>query len=357
RGGHSRLCPYRLLYASLFEGVMAKASPTFYLLYGDDDIALDETLGKLRQSMLDSPNADLNMDEFDGEKSTVPQVLNAVSSFPFLADKRLIIVRGLISHLTRKGAGETGKKAMKRLIDELPDLPDTARLVLLERGNLRKDSKIVKLANSHEKGYCKAHVVPKDTTDWILQRARHEYNAEIEYSAASALSSVTGSDLRRADNELLKLVAYVNDERPITEKDVEILTPYVADANVFNMVDALIAGDGKKAISLLHISLEQNPRDPGFGLFALITRQFRLLLLTREYLDNGGSRDGKEIASAIGVRSAWQAEKISRQSRAFDIAQLETIYRRLQQYDIEMKTGQIAPRMALDMLVTGLAKR
>lgn len=334
-----------------------KSTPTFYLLYGDEDMARTDAVNKIRASMGDSAEADLNISEYDGETASVNEILNAARSFPFLSDKRLVIVRGLIAHLTRKGAGETGKKELEMLLEALPNLPNTARLVLVERENLRKDSKLVKLASSHERGYCKHFEAPKDSTDWILRRAKSEYNAAMELDAARALASVTASDLRRADNELVKLVSYVDGERPISEKDVILLTPYVAEANVFEMVDALAMGNGGRALSLLNTALEQDPSDPGFGLLALITRQFRLLLLTREHLSGGGSAAGSAIAEAIGISSSWQAEKLSKQSRAFSVPELEAVYRRLQKYDQDIKTGRIEIRLALDLFIASMTAK
>ena len=333
-----------------------KASPSFYLLHGDDDISIDEALSKLRAGMGSGSEADLNTSEFDGQSASVPEILNAVTSYPFLADKRMAIVRGLIGHLTRKGAGETGKQGLQRLLEALPELPSYSKLILVERESLRSDLKIVKLAQSAPNGYMKEFSAPKDTTQWIMARARDTYDAQIEPRAAVALASVTGPDLRRADNELIKLVSYVDGERPINEEDVTLLTPYVAEANVFAMIDALAVGDGRSALTLMHRVLEADPSDPGFGLFALITRQFRLLLLTREHLAGGGSAQPNEVANAIGVRSSWQAGKLAQQSRAFSVDQLETIYKRLQRYDQDMKIGQIKPRLALDLLVASLSR-
>lgn len=334
-----------------------KSTPTFYLLYGDEDMARTDAVNKIRAGLGNSPEAALNISEYDGENTSVHEILNAARSFPFLSDKRLVIVHGLIAHLTRKGAGESAKKDMETLLEALPNLPNYARLVLVERENLRKDSKLVKLAATHEKGYSKHFEAPKDSTDWILKRAKTEYNATIELDAARALASVTGSDLRRADHELFKLVSYVDGQRPIREHDVILLTPYVAEANVFDMVDALAAGNGARALTLLHTSLEQDPSDPGFGLLALITRQFRLLLLTREHLASGGSAVGSAIADAIGINSSWQAEKLSKQSRAFSVRELEKIYRRLQKYDQDIKTGRIEIRLALEVFIASMTTK
>ena len=332
-------------------------TPRFYLLYGDDSLALDAALAKMKASMGGDANADLNTDEFDAEDTDVAAILNAVCSFPFLADKRLVIARNVLRWNGRKGAGATGKKALERLADELPNLPETARLVLIERENLPDNNPILKLAQSHLHGYAKAFAVPKDSTHWIRRQAKSEYKVEIDPAAATALASVTGTDLRRADNELVKLVSYVGTERTITEDDVALLTPYVPETNIFQMIDALATGDGKTAFTLVDRVLRENPRDDGFGLFAMVVRHFRLLLLTREHLASGGSSNPGSIAKAIGVRSSWQAKKLAVQSRLFTLAQLEQIYRRLQQYDADMKVGRIRPRLVLDLLVASLARQ
>jgi DNA polymerase III delta subunit len=187
---------------------MSKAAATFYVLHGDDELRLQAEIRRLRAQLGDE--AGLNISEFDGESASVPEIVNAVSSVPFLADRRLVIVRGLLAHITRKGAGETGKQAVERLLAALPTLPDWARLVLVERGTLPENNRFVRLAHEHPTGFVRAFIVPADTTDWIVRRAADEYGAEIERAAARALAQITGKDLPRADNELVKLACYVN---------------------------------------------------------------------------------------------------------------------------------------------------
>ena len=324
---------------------------TFYLFHGDDDLHIDEEVGAMLAKMREQPNGDLNTTEFDGTQTPIPEMLGAALAYPFLADKRLVIVRGMIGWITRKGAGETGKQAVAALSDALPTLPDWARVVFVEYGKLTDSNKIVKLAKTDPNGYVQAFMTPKDSTGWIIKRAKEQYAAQIEPAAANALASVTAGDLRRADNELLKLVSYTGSDRPITEADVALLTPYVAEASMFEMVDALAEGRGKVAVSLVYRLLDQDA--DVFGLYGMITRQFRLLLLAKEHLDGGGYP--KEIASAISVHP-YVAEKLAKQTRSFSLAQLETIYRALQDYDFKMKTGQIEPRLALDLLIAGLTR-
>jgi DNA polymerase-3 subunit delta len=326
-------------------------SPTFYVFHGDDDLRIEEEVGKLRAKLSASPNADLNTAEFDGRQTSVGEILSAVMAYPFLADKRLVIARDLLAWITRKGAGETGKRAVEALLAALPTLPDWARLIFWEREKLSDTHKIVKLAQSDEHGYERVYIVPKDSTEWILKRAREVYGVEIEPAAAVALASVTGADLRGADNELLKLVTYVDGAHPIRVSDVALLTPYVQEAGLFDMVDALAEGRGKAAAALLYRLLEQQ-EDP-FTILGMINRQFRLLLMARDHLDRGGSP--KEIGAALSVHP-FVGEKLAKQSRGFTSAQLERIYRALHDYDVKIKTGQIEPKLALDLLLAGLSR-
>ncbi|MDX2163607.1 MAG: DNA polymerase III subunit delta [bacterium] len=331
---------------------MSKAAPTFYIFHGDDEMRIEEEVDKMRARMGDTPNADLNTSEFDGERTEAAEVLSSAMAYPFLADKRLVIVKGMLGWITRKGAGETGKKQAERLAADLPTLPEWARVVFCEREKLPDSHKVVKAARESAHGFEKAFDVPKDSTQWILKRAADVYSAQIDPQAAAALATVTGGDLRRADSELFKLVAFVEGARPIRESDVELLTPYVAEATVFQFTDALAEGRGQAAFAALRRLFEQQ-EDP-FQIYGMIVRQFRLLLLAKEHLAGGGSP--ASVMDVIGVRSSYAADKVARQSRAFSLAQLEKIYRTLQDYDAKMKTGRIKPELAFDLLIGSLTR-
>ncbi|GAB4512536.1 MAG: hypothetical protein OHK0046_12220 [Anaerolineae bacterium] len=323
---------------------------TFYIFHGDDDLSIDEAVIQMRKGM--GENGDLNTTEFDGAVASVPEIINAVTSFPFLSDKRLVIVKGLLTWLTRKGAGDAGKEGLQRLENELPALPDYARLVIVERETLPEKNAIVQLAGKLENGYIKQFTAPQDPTGWILKRARSEYGVEIDQQAAAALAAVTVEDLRRADNELVKLVSYVGEAARITEADVAALTPYVPEANIFKMVDAIAEGKGQLALQLLHRLMADKDQDP-FSLYGMIVRQFRLLLLAKEHLSMGGSPGG--IAQALKVRP-FVAQNLAKQTRGFTLQDLERIYRGLLDTDIKMKTGRVEPALALDLFIASLAR-
>jgi DNA polymerase III subunit delta len=326
-----------------------RTAPTFYVLHGDDEFSRKAEVRTMRSRMGDQSTAELNTVFHDGRSTSVAEVVAAAQQMPFLSDKRLVIVDGMLMWLTRKGGGKTAKAEMEKLVAELPRLPDSARLVFVESETLDANHPVLKLVNQEPRGYAKAFNPPRDPTRWIIKQVEHHGGA-IEPQAAAALAALVGMDLGAADNECIKLLTYVGTNRPITEADVSLLTQHVPDVVIWDMVDALAARNGKTALLLIHRMLKDKSNEP-LGLMAMINRQFRLLLQAKEMLQAGGN-----VYDIPDVRSSFVVQKLTQQARNFTSEELENIYRHLLEVDHGLKSGKYAkPELALDLLVASLA--
>ena len=279
------------------------STPTFYIFHGDDDLRIDEEVGAMLAKMREQPNGDLNTALFDcggqrartarrGAGVSVPRG-QAAGDCARPADVDHAQGSGRNRQVGGRGAAECAAAATGVGAPGVCRARQTIRLATKSSSWRRATPTATKKPSSCQR-----------TAPWIIKRAKEVYDTSIEPAAATALASVTVGDLRRADNELFKLVSYVGGERAITVEDVALLTPYVADASMFEMVDALAEGRGKVALSLVHRLLEQD--EDVFGLYGMITRQFRLLLLAKEHLTSGGSP--KEIASGDQCASVCRRE-------------------------------------------------
>ena len=324
---------------------MSKAQPTFYVFHGEDDYTIHEQVKKMREKMGD----DLNITEFDNPKTPVADILSAAKAMPFLSDRRMVIVHGMLATIGKRGAGQNAKEELKRLVAELPDLPDTARLIFVEQTTLSKSHAVVKLIGEEPTGFIKAFDAPKNPARWIENRAK-TLGVTIDSRAVRALVMVIEQNLRRAENELDKLSAYVGEGGTILEEHVALLTPYVPETNIFDMVDAIGQRNGKQAMQLLHQKLDVDEVDP-FQIFGMVVRQFRLLLQAREIVDNGGNQG--TIAEMLKIHS-YPAKKLAQQVKGFNIKQLERIYENLLDIDIGVKTGKIDMVTGLDLFVAGV---
>ena len=119
--------------------------------------------------------------------------------------------------------------------------------------------------------------------------------------------------------------------------------------DVFSLVDAMAGRDAPNALRSLGKLLEEQD---AFSLFGMVVRQFRLLLQTREVLDEGGGAD--RVAAELR-QPPFVAQKLTRQAQRFGLTELESIHRRLLDMDEAAKTGQMPLDLALQTFVAGLA--
>lgn len=342
---------------------MSKPPPLFYVLHGDDEFTLKAEVRAMRAKLGDPTMADVNTSRFDGRTVSLAEIISAARMTPFLLDKRLVIVEGL---LTRKatGKGKAAKGDLEPLLEALTTLPETARLVFVEYESLKDTNPVLKLAQSDPRGFAKNFSPPRDPLDrtgerwdtgwiarWISARVE-KAGLRIEPRAATILASLVGEDLYAADRECEKMILYVGagSARPITESDVAALTAYTPEANVFEIVDALGEGKSQQAAILVHRLLD-DPKQQPLALLSMIVRQFRLLIQVREALDtNRGLRDLPDLARLPDR----VLRNLSAQAKRFSPAQLEQVYRHLAETDAAIKTGRISDMLALDLLVAGL---
>ncbi|RLC77361.1 MAG: DNA polymerase III subunit delta [Chloroflexi bacterium] len=324
---------------------MTKPAPTFYVFHGADEFTRAETLADFKRRLGPPDTVDLNTTLLEGRSLTLGELRHACDAIPFLAEKRLVIVNGLLARLTAK------EKLMGELADYLPRLPETTRLVFVEEKSLPASHPILKLAQQEEQGYVKKFSPPdaKALPHWVEKRAR-KHGGEIEPQAAHHLAAVVGADLRLLNQEIVKLITYTNAERPVAKQDVDRLTSYVQAAIIFDMVDALGRRDGRTAAQTLHRLLDEGEHP--LGLMGMVVRQFRLLIQVKELKAKGGSKSA--IAKTIGLHP-FPTGKLYDQATGFTAAQLETVYRHLLDTDVAIKSGEIEAEVALDLLVAGLA--
>lgn len=328
-------------------------NPNIIILHGDDEDGMRKSLQKIAAEARSGPAGDLNYSQFEGKGMDKGAFSNAVMSMPFMTETRTVV---LSNPLALAG----GRDGNRKFLDQLESIPSTTTLYLvipdmIERKDWATLGKSNFLRKWVEKTPEKARIIEKRRPaipamrEWVIKRSQ-AMGGEIEPSAAQLLVASVGNDTVLASNELEKLLLYVNYERPIDNTDVEDLVTGSTSVSVFDMVDALVSGKAQAALRTLHRLLDDEEVPI---LFAMIVRQFRLLVQTREILDQrGGTSDVQRELSQV----QFVADKLCRQSAAFTLDQLKEIYQRLLQMDYEFKTSQTDPQAALDVFIIDIAQ-
>ncbi len=330
------------------------------LLFGDDMQAIREAAAQLEAATIpDAALGDLNLSRFDLEDRAITeeQIQAALYALPFLAEKRLVVLRNPFARFRTA-------EAVQRLIGLLEKMPPTTQLVMLvpdrfqgksgweimddkKRGNplLEWAKKAGSRALIRELRLPRPH----EMTEWIMRRAKQE-GGQFTPRAAAELAALTGNDTGVAAQEIRKLLMYVDFRRAVEIEDVQEVAASGGQADVFKMVDAIALGETRTALRHLKILLEEE--DPA-RLFGMIIRQYRLLLLIREALDQGLAAPA-EIAKRLKLH-AFAAENLIRQAHRFNLTKLESAYRLILATDQMIKSGQTDSETALQTLIVQLS--
>ena len=323
---------------------MSDPTPVVYLLHGEDEFAIHKFILAMEEKLGDPATAEMNISRLEGAGLDFDALKNASGAMPFLASRRLVIVENAAKKLNSKPLQE-------KFFSLVDDLPPTTALVLQEFEILKDKSWLLKWAGSAGgRVLVKAFPLLKGAqlAQWIRKFAQ-EQGGEIEPQAAHLLAELAGDSPRTAALEIEKLLAYVNYARPVDIDDVENLTAFASGGgDFFVLMEAIGRQDGRKAMDMLmRLFDEQDP----FGLFFSLVGHFRLLLQAREIYEGGGQEG--TVAQALGIHP-FRAKKLTAQAKTISLPVLESIYRRLAEYDLQIKSGQIDAALALETLVATL---
>ncbi len=327
---------------------MSDQSPSVYILHGDDEFAIHSFLDeRMKPKMGESSETTMDITTLDGGSATIDRIQAETHTVPFLSKRRMVVLSHPLSLAKSKPAQE-------KLIALLDSIPASTALVLIIDNGLEEDHWLIRwVRKNNQRSWAQLFSLPKGPamTHWILDQA-NQLGGSFENQAAQLLASYVDEDPRLAKSEIIKLLTYVDYLRPVTEIDVRELVADVRQGDVFEMVDAIGFGDGKKAMFMLRRLLEEGKP---LTLYGMVVRQFRLLIQVRELLDEDPAQDHFKIAKKMGVHP-YPIKKIIPQAKLFTLPQLKTIFHQLSEIDQAIKTGQLEDELALDLLVASLTQ-
>ena len=233
-----------------------------YVLLGEDDFSLRQSLEKIKESVGDQTVLAANTAILDGQQVTLDQLQAACETVPFLAEKRLVIVEGLLGRFESKGKSRRKKathlsdqkNGYESIVAYVSQIPDFTMVVLVD-GKIKSQNPL--LTELSAKGEIRAFPLLKEPQlrQWI-QRRITEAGGTISPPAVDVLAKFVGSNLWLMASEIEKLVLFTAGRR-IEEEDIRALVSYAQEANVFSMVDAILESKAGLAQRLLAQLLQQ----------------------------------------------------------------------------------------------------
>jgi len=310
-----------------------------YILYGEDEFSRHQSLEEIKSGIGDQALLSTNTTVLEGQQLPLAQLRAICATVPFLAEKRLVIVRGLLERFETRSKSNGQKKApptanqkneCQSLADDLPLLPESTELVLVDGRVARNNPLLRALAGKAQV----RHFPPlkgKELHQWIKRRVSEE-GGSISPQAVDLLASFVGNNLWIMANEISKLVLLA--------------------AGVFTMVDAILEARPGVAGRLLQ-QLLQEGASPAY-LLVMLTRQVRLIVRARELRSQ--REPTAEIQSRLGLPSEFALRRTMAQADRYSLSRIKKVYRKLLETDLAIKTGRYEPELALNILLAELGR-
>jgi DNA polymerase-3 subunit delta len=330
-----------------------------YILIGEDDFSLTRSLEEIKRGIGDQSLLVANTTNLDGQQVTVDQLRSICETVPFLAEKRLVIIQGLLGRFEpqgkprrrRKIAPPTGKEMeYKSFAAYLSNIPDSTVLVLID-GRIKSNNPLFKQLSA--KAEVRSFLVLKDDRlrQWI-RREVAEQGASISPEAVDLLARLVGGNLWIMTNEINKLALFTSGRR-IEVEDIKAIVSSAQEANVFAMVDAILDFKAGVAEQLLE-QLLQIGASPAY-LLVMLSRQVRLIVQARELRRLG--KPEAEIQNKLGLTSEFTLRKTLEQAQSYRLERLREVYNKLLETDLSIKTGKYEGGLALNLLIAELCQQ
>ncbi len=266
-----------------------------YLLYGPDEYARSEALAAIK-AQIPADLADLNVATLDGRKLKLTALIAACEVFPFLADRRLVIVQDLLKY-------QKAGKERDEMRAYLERVPATCDLLFVENEDFDKRNAVFtylkKVAELRE-------FQPKEGAEllrWLADRAG-QLGVKLDPPAAQRLVGYTGNDSRALINELGKLASHAGRGGRITPAAVELMVQDGQEQNLFAFIDELSARRRGAALQgLRHLFAD---RQAATYILFMVARQVRILLGVEELAGQRLKPD--DIAARLGQRPLRRAQ-------------------------------------------------
>lgn len=317
------------------------------LVYGDDSFRVQEKVTELRAAFTKKFDpTGINLSVFPDAKTgkmDPAEVIRSAMSFPFLAERRMVIARDLIA----------STKKENDWADNLDKIPAATIFIMwetLEPKALEKKPLFKKL-----KDLAEAHFYPfpklegSALSKWTAGRVV-ERGGTIAPEALRALIERAGEDLWQLDGEIQKLIAYADGEQ-ITKEMVDKLVRTSFDSNIFALMDAVSSHRAAQVLQLLEEERASGAAD-GY-IFSMLLRQVRILLSVRLCLDENPRANSSDIATALDLHP-FVAGKALQQARGVSTNKLRLVHDLLYTFDVGMKTGKYSDKISVDLAVVKL---
>ncbi len=249
-------------------------------LTGSNIFALKRRLDELSSEFV-KKYGDLALEKFDGEESEAKIIIEGLQSLPFLAQKKLVVVR----------SGSLNKDFAEQVEQIISSINETTDVVFYEPQIDRRSTyfKVLKNKTQFEEF---SDLDLQSLAKWLVEEAKNR-GGQLGLGDASYLVERVGINQGLLANELEKLLIY---NLHITRQNVDLLIDPTPQSKVFDLLDAAFGGRKEQALRLYEDQRAQKVEPQ--AILAMIAWQLQQIAVAKM----AGNRPITEVSKDSGMK-------------------------------------------------------
>ncbi|WP_420386872.1 DNA polymerase III subunit delta [Roseivirga sp.] len=263
-----------------------------YFLQGEEPYYIDQITDYIDDNCLNETEKGFNQTIMYGKDVNVGQIVTAARRFPMMSDRQVVIVK------EAKDIQDLNKEEGQSLLMNYLDNPVPSTVLVFAHKHKKVDGrrplsktlgkKAILLTTTKLRDY----EVPK----WIEGFAKDK-GFKIGYQSVQMLAEYLGNNLERLSNEINKIAINLKEGEEITPAHIQKYVGINKDYNVFELQNAISAGDVLKANRIVNYFAANIRANSIIPMIALLYGYYTKLLLLHSSKDKSDSG----LARAIGV--------------------------------------------------------
>lgn len=302
-------------------------------LTGANSFGLKHELDKLVAAFL-AEHDEMGLERVDGEEVEFDRLSEALTSLPFLASKKLVVLRS-------PGAN---KKFVEQAAKLLADVPETTDVVVVEvkldkRGTYYKLLK--KVTDYREFPELDANGLAR----WASEQAKLG-GGGLNSNDARFLLERVGVNQQLVAHEVQKLLLH---SPTISRQSIELLTEATPQSSIFELLEAAFSGNSRRMMTLYteQRAMKVEPQQ----IIAMLAWQLHIIALVK----TAGSRPPETIAKEAKV-SPYVVKKTASIARSISPPQFKKLLQDLLRIDMRLKRESLDADEALQAYLLRLCK-
>lgn len=312
-----------------------------YLLYGLEDYLIQEEIKKIIEK---DKIEEININKYNLENNMIDNVIEDATTISLFQDKKVIIVENAYIF-----SGTTNKKLPEQNTDLLLDYlnhanPNTVLIFTLIKDKIDTRKKITTLMKKN--GTIKKFNTVSNINNWITKELEPYQmdKKEVEY-----FINRVGNNLSILKEEIDKLKLYKDDEKVITQKDIEQLTHKNIDTDIFKLIDSILSTRKKEALESLEEMMKYG--EEPIAIIIMLANQFRIMYQSKQLLKKGYSE--REIANLLEIHE-FRVKKALEKGRKYSSDEILKKLEDLADLDYQIKSGQLDKNIGLELFILNM---